>query len=142
MTTPYYEDGTPEALRLSTKHGEGWVAGYCPACRRESLNIMAGGHVSCSHLDCTNPTAVDDILHDHIATRMVLALIAAADSGPQEWCGKDGCLAVGWDHDHDPHRAAEERIYQKSRLEDGDWCCLAGAETHPDPCPYHETGRA
>ena len=39
------------------------VQGRCPACRGASLFLGAGGHVTCSRLDCPNPVAVDDMLH-------------------------------------------------------------------------------
>lgn len=40
------------------------VAGRCPSCRAStSLFLGAGGHVTCSRLDCPAPGAVDDQLH-------------------------------------------------------------------------------
>lgn len=39
------------------------VQGRCPACSRSTLILSAGGHVTCSHLECSSPTAADDVLH-------------------------------------------------------------------------------
>lgn len=39
------------------------VQGRCPACRGASLFLGEGGHVTCSRLDCPNPTAADELLH-------------------------------------------------------------------------------
>lgn len=39
------------------------VQGRCPACSRSTLILGAGGHVTCSHLDCPAPTAADEVLH-------------------------------------------------------------------------------
>jgi hypothetical protein len=48
------------------QHGPGegspQVAGQCPSCRGSSLFLGAGGHVTCSRLDCPNPAAADDLL--------------------------------------------------------------------------------
>lgn len=38
------------------------VTGRCPACRGDSLHVMDGGHITCSRLDCPNPTAADILL--------------------------------------------------------------------------------
>lgn len=40
------------------------IAGFCPMGCGESLFVGAEGHVTCGHLSCPNPTAVDDILND------------------------------------------------------------------------------
>lgn len=39
------------------------VQGRCPACNGSSLFLGAGGYVTCSRLDCPNPTLADDMLH-------------------------------------------------------------------------------
>jgi hypothetical protein len=39
------------------------VQGRCPACRGASLFLGDGGHVTCSRLDCPNPTLADEQLH-------------------------------------------------------------------------------
>lgn len=39
------------------------VQGRCPACSGSSLFLGEGGHVTCSRLDCPDPTAADDLLH-------------------------------------------------------------------------------
>lgn len=39
------------------------VQGRCPACRGASLFLGAGGHVTCSRIDCPGPTAADELLH-------------------------------------------------------------------------------
>ena len=38
------------------------VQGFCPACRRRTLFVGAGGYITCSYLPCPNPTAVADML--------------------------------------------------------------------------------
>jgi hypothetical protein len=39
------------------------VQGRCPACRGSSLFLGSGGYLTCSRLDCPNPSAADDVLH-------------------------------------------------------------------------------
>lgn len=39
------------------------VQGRCPSCNGSSLFLGSGGYVTCSRLDCPNPTAADDLLH-------------------------------------------------------------------------------
>ncbi|HEX5565875.1 MAG TPA: DUF6085 family protein, partial [Streptomyces sp.] len=39
------------------------VQGRCPACGGASLFLGEGGHVTCSRIDCPDPSAVDDLLH-------------------------------------------------------------------------------
>ena len=39
------------------------VQGRCPACNGSSLFLGTGGYVTCSRLDCPNPTLADDQLH-------------------------------------------------------------------------------
>ena len=39
------------------------VQGRCTACRGHSLFLGEGGHVTCSRLDCPNPSAADQLLH-------------------------------------------------------------------------------
>jgi len=39
------------------------VKGRCPACNGASLFLGTGGYVTCSRLDCPDPTAADDLLH-------------------------------------------------------------------------------
>lgn len=39
------------------------IQGRCPACRGDSLFIGSGGYVTCSRLDCPNPSAADQLLH-------------------------------------------------------------------------------
>ncbi|MCI3246350.1 DUF6085 family protein [Streptomyces spinosisporus] len=43
--------------------GNPLVKGRCPACRGASLFLGNGGYVTCSRLDCPNPSAADDLLH-------------------------------------------------------------------------------
>jgi hypothetical protein len=40
------------------------LQGHCPACGRTSLMTGAGGHITCGHLECPDPTAVDRLLDD------------------------------------------------------------------------------
>lgn len=48
------------------------LKGFCPMGCGETLFVGSGGHITCSYLECKNPTAVDDILGDgeteHIVT--------------------------------------------------------------------------
>ena len=40
------------------------LVGHCPACGRQSLFQGMGGHITCGHLECPRPTAVDELLQD------------------------------------------------------------------------------
>lgn len=40
------------------------VQGRCPACRRPSLFLGDGGHLTCAQLTCPNPCAADQLLAD------------------------------------------------------------------------------
>lgn len=42
------------------------VQGRCPACRGASLFLGSGGHVTCARIDCPDPSAADDLLHQTI----------------------------------------------------------------------------
>lgn len=42
------------------------VVGYCPMGCGQTLFLGEGGHVTCSHLDCSNPEAVDIILNESL----------------------------------------------------------------------------
>lgn len=57
------------------------VKGRCPACRGESLFLGSGGYVTCSRLDCPNPSAVDELLHGthDVATLTAQARVATAE---------------------------------------------------------------
>lgn len=39
------------------------VQGRCPACGNTRLFLGSGGHVTCPRIDCANPSAADDLLH-------------------------------------------------------------------------------
>jgi hypothetical protein len=65
------------AVRSATAHPR--VQGRCPACNGSSLFLGTGGYVTCSRLDCPNPTLADDQLHrgrpdtnlrEHLATAL------------------------------------------------------------------------
>lgn len=43
------------------------VQGRCPACHRNTLFLGNGGHVTCSRLECPNPCAADELLHEAAA---------------------------------------------------------------------------
>ena len=49
--------------RLLRERPRETVAGHCPACGWESLFLGDGGHVTCSRLDCPNPSAAHKMLH-------------------------------------------------------------------------------
>lgn len=38
------------------------VQGRCPACGGEALFLADGGHVTCSRLDCADPSRIGDLL--------------------------------------------------------------------------------
>ncbi|MFF7130361.1 hypothetical protein [Streptomyces sp. NPDC008240] len=49
------------------------IQGRCPACRGDSLFIGSGGYITCSRLDCPNPSAADELLHgEHVAAHTPL----------------------------------------------------------------------
>lgn len=39
------------------------VQGRCPACGAASLFLGEGGHVTCARIECSDPSAADDMLH-------------------------------------------------------------------------------
>lgn len=60
------EPGTPPAgpagASMPSIH-RGDVAGFCPACGHGVLMLGSGGHVTCTLIDCPNPSAADQLLH-------------------------------------------------------------------------------
>jgi hypothetical protein len=52
------------------------VQGRCPACGTKGLFLGDGGYITCSLIDCPNPSAADDLLHGDQAakTTRVIAL--------------------------------------------------------------------
>lgn len=46
------------------------VTGRCPACKGESLFLADGGHVTCSRIDCPDPSAADWSLHSGLVPRL------------------------------------------------------------------------
>lgn len=44
------------------------VQGRCPSCHHQTLFLGEGGHVTCSLIGCTNPTAADDLLNGPTTT--------------------------------------------------------------------------
>ena len=58
---------TPAALAETACH-HGWrgaaaerISTACPACGRATLFVGSGGHLTCSNLDCTEPTLQSEI---------------------------------------------------------------------------------
>ncbi|MDX3183476.1 DUF6085 family protein [Streptomyces sp. ME02-7008A-1] len=47
---------------LEARAGLPDVAGSCPACGAASLFLGEGGHVTCSRIDCSDPSATDELL--------------------------------------------------------------------------------
>lgn len=47
------------------------VAGYCPMGCGSTLFLGAGGRITCRHIDCPNPSAVDDLLDDRETEHIV-----------------------------------------------------------------------
>jgi hypothetical protein len=50
------------------------VQGRCPACRWSSLFLGDGGHVTCSRLECPNPSLADDLLHAESEPALLAAI--------------------------------------------------------------------
>lgn len=42
------------------------IQGRCPACRGDSLFVGSGGWITCSRIDCPNPSAADQMLHGEL----------------------------------------------------------------------------
>jgi hypothetical protein len=40
------------------------VKGHCPECGNETLFLASGGYITCSWVECRNPTAAADVLDD------------------------------------------------------------------------------
>lgn len=57
------------------------VVGYCPMGCGETLFLGAGGHITCSFLECPNPSAVDEILGDGESEHIVV--LGATDFSAQ-----------------------------------------------------------
>lgn len=57
------------------------VKGRCPACNGNSLFLGSGGYVTCSRLDCTDPSAADQLLHGETPPQAALARIHALAEG-------------------------------------------------------------
>jgi hypothetical protein len=49
------------------------VAGRCPACHGTSLFLGSGGHVTCSRIDCPDPSLADTLLHDEHTSDLTAA---------------------------------------------------------------------
>jgi hypothetical protein len=47
------------------------VAGYCPACGRESLILASDRRIVCCRLECPRPTAADEVLADRETEHVV-----------------------------------------------------------------------
>lgn len=47
------------------------ISGYCPMGCGQTLFVADGGHITCSHLRCPRPTAVDDLLEDRETEHVV-----------------------------------------------------------------------
>lgn len=48
------------------------VVGYCPACGAASLFLADGGYITCSRLECSRPTAADELLADRETDHVVV----------------------------------------------------------------------
>lgn len=47
------------------------LAGYCPMGCGATLFHAAGGHITCAHIRCPRPTAVDELLDDRETEHVV-----------------------------------------------------------------------
>jgi hypothetical protein len=56
------------------------IHGRCPACRGESLFIGTGGWVTCSRLECPNPSAADELLHGTHEVAILTARVLVAET--------------------------------------------------------------
>jgi hypothetical protein len=56
------------------------IHGRCPACRGDSLFIGTGGWVTCSRLDCPNPSAADELLHGTHEVAILTARVLVAET--------------------------------------------------------------
>ncbi|MET8080052.1 DUF6085 family protein [Streptomyces sp. NPDC005303] len=58
------------------------VRGRCPACGWTSLFLGDGGHVTCSRLECPDPSAADELLHAEQPARTTSNNPATSGNGP------------------------------------------------------------
>lgn len=58
------------------------VQGRCPACNWHTLFLGNGGHVTCSRLECPNPSAADELLHGDARPAATGATERAHNGGP------------------------------------------------------------
>ncbi|MFF7946986.1 hypothetical protein [Streptomyces griseorubiginosus] len=78
------------------------VQGSCPACNGASLFLGSGGYVTCSRLDCPDPTAADEQLHrgrpapglrEHLAAAILARIKKATVSKTQPFDAITSLLA-------------------------------------------------
>ena len=64
LTVDTITDDQLDALyaRLAAAAAAPTVQGRCPACSRTTLILGVGGYVTCSHLECPDPSAASDLL--------------------------------------------------------------------------------
>lgn len=55
------------------------VQGRCPACNWATLFLGSGGYVTCSRLECPNPSAADQLLHGEPGPAATQATEAGVD---------------------------------------------------------------
>jgi hypothetical protein len=96
--------------------GHPLVQGRCPACRGSSLFLGSGGYLTCSRLDCPNPSAADDLLHRNAPTGELREALAATFA--EKIDGTEGCA--------NRYRLADAALATlTARLDIGDaeaWC--------------------
>lgn len=119
------------------------VQGRCPACGWASLFLGNGGHVTCSRLECPNPSAADDLLHGEpglAATQAtepeegqhdLLPPIDPEPSDPTQCSGEEGFCPEHGFHRHSLKRPGEARC-EGCGHHDGEGC----------GCPPHPSSRA
>lgn len=64
------------------------VQGRCPACGWTTLFLGDGGHVTCSRLECPNPSAADDLLHTARPSHDGPSVREAAANDARWWGGE------------------------------------------------------
>ncbi|WP_435279137.1 hypothetical protein [Streptomyces sp. 1222.5] len=76
------------------------IQGHCPSCRGSSLFVGGGGYITCSRIDCPDPSAADDVLHGSMQEQLDKARGNAQQLGADvvTWA------ALARDHQHWGHR--------------------------------------
>ncbi len=107
------------------------VAGRCPACDSRSLFVGAGGHVTCSRLDCSGPTAADTLLHHGSEQGMRFRLATIDRSDPAAGLSIADAIAQRVIAALDARDARD--IHQTAEAFDAAWDSVGGRPVDPTP---------